>query len=32
MKQSFFEMQDASKRLYELESEVAKLQIQGRDA
>ena len=32
MKQSFFEMQDSSKRLHELESEVAKLQIQGRDA
>ena len=32
VKQSFFEMQDSSNRLYELESEVAKLQIQGRDA
>ena len=29
VKQSFFEMQDSSNRLYELESEVAKLQIQG---
>ena len=32
VKQSFFEMQDSGKRLRELESEVAKLQIQGRDA
>ena len=32
VKQAFFEMQDSSKRLYELESEVAKLQMQGRDA
>ena len=32
VKQSFFEMEDSCKRLCELESEVAKLQIQGRDA